>query len=154
MISNNHSFALPAATLPVCLLVPQDLFPLLMCRLKREKCSTRFYLSRIIQLAQHRSVTLPFASRVNTLYQRTGLGLTRLTVRLPLALWAQFRSLARSRGVSVCYLFTLLMEQDNKNNKSVETSTLKQLQFREILDLVRKTLYRELKTWPNYILRL
>ncbi len=114
----------------------------------------RFYLSRVIQSAYCQTAALLSASRINTLYQRPGLDLVRLNVRLPLALWAQFRSLARSHGVSVCYLFVFLVGQDSKDKESVETSTLKQLQFREILDLVRKTLYRELRIWPCYILRL
>ncbi len=71
--------------------------------------------------------------------------LVRLSMRLPLPLWVQFRAVARSRGVSVCYLFTFLLKQDSKNEEDVGTSTLKRLQFREILDLVRKTLYRELQ---------
>ncbi len=44
-----------------------------------------------------------------------------------------------------CYLLTFLLKQDSKNKENVKTLTLKKLQFREILDLVRKTLYRELK---------
>ncbi len=145
MVSNNYSLGLPSATSPVSLLVPQALFPLLMRQLKREKCSLRPYLSRIVQSALCRTAIPPSASRVNTLYQRSGLNLVRMNVRLPLTLWAEFRSLARSRGVSVCYLFTFLLQQDSKNEEGVGTPTLKRLQFREILDLVRKTLYRELR---------
>ncbi len=145
MVSNNHSFALPAATSPVSLLVPQALFPILMRRLKREKCGLRLYLSRFIRSAHRHTVALSPISRVNTLYQRPDLDLVRVSVRLPLSLWAEFRSLARSRGVSVCYLFTFLLQQDSENEENVGTPTLKRFQFREILDLVRKTLCRELR---------
>ncbi len=107
----------------------------------------RSYLSRIIRSAHCQMTALPSAFRVNTLYQQPGLDLVRLNVRLPLALWAEFRALARSRGVSVCYLFTFLLQQDSENEKGVGTP-IKQLQFREILDLVRKILYRELRIDP------
>ncbi len=141
MVSNNHSFALPAAASPISLLVPQ----ILMCRLNRKKCSLRLYLSRLLHLAQCQTANLPSASRVNTLYQLPGLDLIRLNVRLPLSLWAQFRALARSRGVSACYLFTFLLKQDNENQKNVRTPTIKQIRFREILNLIKKTLHRELR---------
>ncbi len=148
MVSNNYSLGLPSATSPVSLLVPQALFSLLASRLKREKGGLRLYLSRLLHLAQCQTANLPSAPRVNTLYQLPGLDLVRMNVRLPSSLWIQLRSLARSRGVSICYLFTFLLKQDNKNKENVETPTLKKLQFREILDLVRKTLYRELKIDP------
>ncbi len=154
MSSNNYSFIIPSATSPASLLLPERLLQLLASRLKRENCSLRLYLSRLLHLAYCQSPDLPSISRTNTLYQRSGLSLVRLNVRLPLTLWAQFRSLARSRGVSACYLFTFLLQQDSKDKENVGTLTLKQFQFREILDLTRKTLYRELKTWPRYILRL
>ncbi len=44
-----------------------------------------------------------------------------------------------------CYLFSFLLQWDSENEEGVGTPTLKRLQFREILDLVRKTLYRELR---------
>ncbi len=145
MISNNYKFALPATTSPVSLLVPQALFPLLMRRLKKEKGGLRFYLSRIIRSAHRHTVVLPSVPRINTLYQRSGLNLVRLNVRLPYSLWAEFGTIARSRGVSACCFFSFLLQRDSENEEGVGTPTLKRLQFREILDLVRKTLYRELR---------
>ncbi len=145
MVSDNYKFALPATTSPVSLLVPQALFPLLMRRLKKEKGSLRFYLSRIALSAQRQAVTLPSVSRINTLYQQPGLDLIRLNVRLPSFLWVQLRAVARSRGVSACCLFSFLLQRDSENEEGVGTPALKRLQFREILDLVRKTLYRELR---------
>ncbi len=145
MVSNKYCLASPATTSPVSLLVPRALFPLLTRRLKREKYGLRLYLSRIVRSTHGQAIALPSAPQVNTLYQQPGLGLVRLNVRLPLDLWVQFRAVARSRGVSVCYLFTFLLQQDSENEESVGTLTLKQLQFREILDLARKILYRELE---------
>ncbi len=145
MISNNHCLGLPLATSPVSLLVPQALFPLLTRRLKREKHSLRLYLSRIVRSAHRHTIVLPSVPRINTLYQRSGLNLVRLNARLPSSLWVQLRAVARSRGVSACCLFSFLLQRDSENEEGVGTSTLKRLQFREILDLVRKTLYRELR---------
>ncbi len=145
MVSSNYNLILPSATLSVCLLVPQSLFSLLASRLKKEKGGLRLYLSRILRSTHGQAIALPSVSRISTLYQRPGLDLIRLNVRLPSSVWAQLRAVARSRGVSVCCLFTFLLKQDNKNKENVEIPTLKKLQFREILDLARKTLYRELK---------
>ncbi len=153
MLSSNHNLTVPPATLSVCLLLPHALFAQLMRRLKREKSGLRLYLSHIIQSAQSQAVTLPSVSRVTTLYQRSNLNLVRLNARLPSSLWLQLRAIARSRGVSVCYLVSFLLQQDRENEESVETS-IKQLQFREILDLAKKTLYRELRIYPWYKLRL
>ncbi len=105
----------------------------------------RLYFSRIVRSAHGQAIALPSAAQVNTLYQQPGLGLVRLNVRLPLDLWVQFRAVARSRGVSACCLFSFLLQRDSENEEGVGTPALKRLQFREILDLVRKTLYRELE---------
>ncbi len=146
MSTITHNFAIPSTTLPVSLLVPDKQSYLLAKRLKKRNVSLRSYLTHRINTALCGTISVPPPiSNVNTLYQRPGLNLIRLSVRLPASLWCQFRSLARSRGVSVCYLFVFLIGQDNENEKIVGTTTPEQMQFQEMLNLVRKILRRKLQ---------
>ncbi len=123
-----HNLAFPSTA--VSLLVPQALLQLLASQISRHnsclstnyrQAGLRLYLSHLINSAQRSSPSdLPFASKANTLYQQPGLDLVRLNVRIPLSLWCQFRALARSRGVSICYLFVFLLEQDGKESESIK----------------------------------
>ena len=108
------------------LLIPASYIPVLDGILDRRGCRLSSYIKYL--LVEYRSAilekNLPVSRKCKCLYQNAGLDLRRRNFRPDNEAWLELGMLARSLGISRCFLFIRLLLLDVKKNEKNAVPTV------------------------------
>ncbi len=101
-------------SLPVTLLVPEYLCDLLVAKLERYRRRRGLYVGVLLARFRTRFFEREFlqSATLKCHYQRSGLELRRFCLRVPNEAWMELGQWAAYLGVSRCFLFAWLLEED------------------------------------------